>query len=161
MLTITKNPTGGYRLTSELLLPAPRDEVFAFFADARQLETITPPWLHFHVLTEPPITLGEGAVIDYRLRLRGIPLRWRSKISGWNPPFGFVDEQLRGPYRWWRHEHTFTEQDGQTLVGDKVDYGVPGGALVHQLIVCRDVEQIFGFRIARLREIFAGERCAT
>lgn len=161
MLSITKNPAGGYRLTSELLVPAPRQEVFAFFSDAFQLEALTPPWLNFHVATPAPITLGEGTLIDYKLRLRGIPLKWRSRITGWNPPHGFTDEQVRGPYRWWRHEHTFTEQDGQTLVGDKVDYGVPGGALAHRLIVRSDLERIFAFRIAKLKEIFAVGDCVA
>lgn len=87
------------------LLATDIEEIFAFFCDAQNLESITPPWLKFEVLTPAPIELGEGALIDYRLRVRGIPLRWQSKITHWDPPHSFVDEQLRGPYRLWIHTH--------------------------------------------------------
>jgi ligand-binding SRPBCC domain-containing protein len=105
----------------------PVSEVFSFCADAGNLDVITPPWLRFQILTPRPMAMRVGAQIDYRLRLRGLPLRWQSEITVWQPPHRFVDEQRRGPYRAWRHEHTFTAQDGGTLVGDRVRYAVLGG----------------------------------
>lgn len=157
-ISIGRHPDrrGAYRLHAELFVPRDRETVFDFFSDARQLQAITPPWLHFEVLTPAPIAMRAGALIDYRLRLRGIPLRWQSRITVWDPPHYFVDEQTRGPYRLWRHEHRFEEIDGGTLVRDAVDYAVPGGALVHALLVRRDVERIFAWRQARLDEIFGG-----
>jgi hypothetical protein len=141
-------------LHAELWLPQPRDAVFAFFSDARNLETITPPWLRFEILTPSPIAMRVGARIDYKLRLHGVPLRWQSEITAWEPPVRFVDEQRRGPYREWRHEHRFDETDGGTLVIDHVDYRVPGGAMVETLFVRPDVERIFAFRREKLREVF-------
>ena len=98
--------------------------------------------------------LFRSALIDYRLRLRGLPIRWRSEITTWQPPHRFVDEQRRGPYRMWIHEHTFTERDGGTLVGDHVRYAVPGGWLADRLLVRRDLETIFAYRQEKLTEIF-------
>jgi ligand-binding SRPBCC domain-containing protein len=141
-------------LATEAWLPRPLAEVFAFFADAGNLDVLTPPWLRFEILTPRPIQMRVGALIDYRLRLRGLPLRWQSEITAWQPPHRFVDEQRRGPYRAWIHEHTFIERDGGTLVGDRIRYAVPGGALVNTLFVRRDVEKIFKYRQARLAEIF-------
>lgn len=131
---------------SRLVIPRPRGEVFAFFADAANLQRITPPWLKFRVLTPTPIAMAEGTLIDYRLRLHGVPLSWRTRISAWEPPHRFVDEQLRGPYRRWVHEHVFVEEDGGTTCLDRVEYAVPGGALVDRLFVRPDVERIFAFR---------------
>lgn len=140
---------------TEIWLPAEREKVFPFFADARNLEVITPPWLHFHILTPGEIPMRAGALIDYRLRIHGLPVRWRTEITAWNPPHGFVDEQRRGPYRLWRHTHTFTPQAGGTLCHDRVDYAVPGGALVNRLLVRRDVERIFAYRAEALKKHFA------
>ena len=109
-----------FELTSEVMLPRPPAEVFPFFADARNLERLTPAWLRFEVLTAGPIEMRPGAAIDYRLRLRGVPIRWRSEITAWEPPFRFVDEQRRGPYRLWVHEHRFEEREGRTLASDHV-----------------------------------------
>lgn len=132
----------------------PAEGLFPFFADVHNLEKITPPWLAFKVLTPGPVSIAEGAIIDYRLHWRGIPLRWRTKISVWQPPFRFVDEQVRGPYRLWRHEHVFSERNGQTTMTDRVEYAVPGGRLVRRLVVARDVERIFDFRRRTLGEKF-------
>jgi ligand-binding SRPBCC domain-containing protein len=143
-----------FTFTSEIWLPRPVDEVFPFFADARNLEQITPPWLNFTVLTPEPIVMGEGTLIDYKLRVHGIPLRWRTRINAWEPMRRFVDEQLRGPYRRWVHEHTFEPRDGGTLARDVVHYDILGGNLIHTLFVRRDVERIFAYRENRLREVF-------
>lgn len=156
-LAISRHPDrrGVYVLETEQWLPRKIGEVFEFFADAFQLEAITPPWLHFHVLTPRPISMIPGAKIDYRLRLHGVPVKWQSEISVWEPPCRFVDRQLHGPYRLWHHEHTFVEHNGGTLVHDRVDYSVPGGPLVHSLLVRRDLERIFSYRRKRLEELLA------
>lgn len=140
---------------TDLWLPMPREKVFPFFADARNLEVITPPWLHFHILTPGEIPMRVGALIDYTLLIHGFPVRWRTEITGWNPPHSFVDEQRRGPYRLWRHTHTFTDKDGGTLCHDRVEYAVPGGALVNKLFVKRDVKTIFAYRAEALKKHFA------
>ena len=95
-----------------------------------------------------------GQTIDYRLKLHGIPISWRSEIADWEPPYRFVDRQLKGPYRLWRHEHRFREVDGMTEVSDTVNYAVPGGALVHKFFVEKDVRAIFEYRQERMQEIF-------
>jgi ligand-binding SRPBCC domain-containing protein len=135
-------------------VPRPRDEVFEFFADAANLDAITPPWVRFHTVTPGPIKMGVGTIIDHRLRIRGFPVRWRSKITAWEPPRRFVDEQVRGPYRLWRHEHEFEEHNGGTLVRDHVQYAVLFDFLVHELLIRRDVEKIFAYRTDSLRRRF-------
>ncbi len=135
---------------SELWLPRPLPEVFAFFADARNLQTITPAWLDFAMLTPGPIAMRPGALIDYRLRIHGFGVRWQTEITAWEPPHRFVDEQRRGPYKLWVHEHRFEAQANGTLVRDSVRYAVPGGWLVDRLFVRRDVARIFRFREQRL-----------
>lgn len=144
----------GYCLTSSLLVAEPRDQVFAFFADAFQLETLTPPWLHFTVRTPQPIEMTEGAFIDYKLRLHGLPIRWRSKISQWQPSSRFVDEQVRGPYRYWHHLHTFEDHPDGTRVVDTVHYAMPLGWIMHPLLVRRDLTRIFEYRQTQLSSLF-------
>lgn len=155
-ILIKCDPTrpGQYLLETAILVPGSRETVFALFADAFQLETITPPWLNFHVLTEPPIRMRLGQLIDYKLKLHGFSIRWQSEITAWEPPFRFVDAQVQGPYRKWHHEHTFEEHPQGTLVRDRVQYAVPGGWLVNSLLVKRDLKKIFRFRHEKLREIF-------
>jgi ligand-binding SRPBCC domain-containing protein len=154
-LHFSPSPTGhGIRLTAELWLPRPRPEIFAFFSDAFNLEALTPSTLQFHLLTPSPIQLREGTLIDYRLKLRGIPMRWQSRIDVWKPPELFVDFQTRGPYRLWRHEHCFEEHNGGTLCRDIVDYAVPGGWPIERLLVRPDLQKIFRFRRAMLLERF-------
>lgn len=143
-----------FNVERSTLIPFPRETVFDFFARAENLELLTPPWLSFHIQTPKPIRMCEGTLIDYRLRLRGLPLRWRSEITIWEPPFRFVDEQRRGPYRLWVHEHRFEEVDGGTRVEDLVRYAVPGGTLVDKLFVAPDVKRIFDYRQERLRDLF-------
>ena len=140
------------------ILPLPRESVFDFFSRAENLELLTPPWLSFRILTPRPIQMYEGALIDYQLRLHGIPLRWRSEITVLEPPHRFVDEQRQGPYRLWVHEHRFTEVDGGTKVEDRVRYAVLGGALVARLFVTPDVRRIFDYRQKRLRDLFEASR---
>lgn len=138
-------------LHTRLFLPQPLDPVFAFFADASNLDAVTPPWLHFRILTPLPLAVRKGTLIDYRLRLHGLPVSWRTEITSWDPPHGFVDEQRRGPYTLWRHEHVFTETDEGTLIEDRVRYRMPGGVLAHALLVRRDLERIFRYRQERVR----------
>ncbi len=160
MIHIGSHPTirGAYQLQTEQWLPSPLEEVFLFFADAHRLQDLTPPFLNFHVVTPRPVTMFAGTKIEYRLRLHGIPIRWQSEISEWLPPFRFVDRQLKGPYSLWHHCHTFEEQDGGTLVRDEVDYAVPGGGLIHWLLVRRDLLQIFTYRRRQLEMFFGGEK---
>ena len=143
-----------YTLVREQVIERDREELFPFFADAFNLETITPPWMRFRVVTPGPIEMRAGALIDYKLRVRWMPVRWRTLISLWEPPVRFIDEQIRGPYRQWIHEHTFTPINGGTLCRDIVRYAVPGGALVHGLMVRRDVDRIFDFRAKKMAELF-------
>jgi ligand-binding SRPBCC domain-containing protein len=138
-----------HTLVRETLLPLPRPAVFAFFADARNLEAITPASLRFRILTPLPIEMRAGALIDYRLSLRGLPMRWRTRIDEWVPDRRFVDVQLSGPYRRWRHTHEFEDAPGGTRMRDTVEYQLPLGPLgdlAHALFVRREVEGIFDHR---------------
>jgi ligand-binding SRPBCC domain-containing protein len=137
-----------------LWLPRPRKEVFEFFANALNLEEITPSWLKFRVVTPNPIHMQLGTEIEYRLRIRDIPVRWQSRITVWDPPHRFVDEQIRGPYRAWIHEHRFTEQSRGTLCEDSVQYTPFGGTLINKLLVEGDIRKIFAYRSERLQEFF-------
>ena len=143
-----------YELATWQWLPRPRADVFAFFSDPRNLERITPAFLNFHVLTAGPCELRGGALIDYRLRLRGIPLRWQSEITVWEPPRRFVDIQRRGPYRRWDHTHIFEEEAGGTMVHDQVLYALPGPdvftRVVNAVLVAPDTRRIFAFRHSAL-----------
>ena len=148
----------GHEFQTELWLPLPPEELFPFFADAANLDTLTPPWLHFRIVTPSPIAMREGTLIDYRLRVHGIPLRWRTRINVWQPPHRFVDEQLHGPYRRWIHEHTFEARDGGTLARDLVRYAVPFDFIAHRWLVRPDVEKIFEYRAKALQRRFGDGR---
>jgi ligand-binding SRPBCC domain-containing protein len=143
-----------FRFNARLWIPRPKTEVFAFFSKAANLQEITPPWLQFRVITSSPITMGLGTEIDYRLKIRGVPTSWRSRITVWQPPDRFVDEQVRGPYRLWIHEHRFIEELRGTRCEDDVQYAVPGGMIIKALFVERDILNIFAYRADRLRAIF-------
>jgi len=143
-------------------IPLPRPEVFEFFADASNLETITPEWLNFRILSPTPVELHTGARIDYRLRWHGVPIAWTTEIRKWNPPYGFVDTQIRGPYQLWHHTHRFEAVEDGTLMTDVVWYKAPFGPLgelAHRLRVRRDVERIFDYRYHRIGSLLACEAC--
>ena len=134
-------------------IPGTPEEIFPFFADARNLGRITPPWLQFKVLTPGPIAMAPGTLIDYRLSWRRIPICWRTLISAWEPPFRFVDEQIRGPYRVWHHEHVFESKGHHTVMRDRVRFLAPLASISHPLVVRRDIERIFLYR----RQVIAQE----
>ena len=147
---------GPYRLHWELWVPHPLPAVFDFFSRAENLEQITPPWMRFRILTPAPIVMKPGATIAYSLRVRGIPLRWLTEIERWNPPFEFIDVQARGPYKFWRHTHRFSERNGGTLIADTVDYVLPFGLLgrlVHRFQVARDLGRIFDYRAQQVQAL--------
>jgi ligand-binding SRPBCC domain-containing protein len=138
-----------HTLLAEQFLPLPPARVFAFFERAENLEAITPPFLRFRILTPLPIRVRAGALIDYRLTIRGVPVRWRTRIRDYDPPNRFVDEQLRGPYRLWVHEHRFEPVPGGTRMTDRVEYDLPrmpGRGLVHRWLVRPDLDRIFAYR---------------
>jgi len=142
----------------ETFLPIPLPVVFDFFSRAENLEAITPPWLQFRIETPPPIAMRAGARIRYRLRLHGIPLGWLTEIEKWDPPREFIDLQIKGPYRLWRHRHRFRERDGGTVMEDRIEYALPFGALgrlVNAVWVARDVARIFDYRGQRIRQLLA------
>lgn len=144
-------------LESEQWVPAPPSVVFPFFADARNLEELTPPFLGFRVLAVSTPTMAAGTRIDYRLSLHGIPMRWQSLVRDWEPERSFVDVQTRGPYRCWEHRHEFEPFRGGTVIRDRVVYELPLGALGGVLAgswVARDLDAIFAFRRARVRARF-------
>ena len=136
-------------LEREQVVARSRDDVFSFFAEPANLQALTPPWLHFEILAPAPIGMRAGALIAYRLRLHGLPLRWLTRIEAFEPPLGFVDVQLRGPYRVWHHTHTFEPAGGGTRVRDRVRYALPLpplGDLAGAPLVRRDLERVFAFR---------------
>lgn len=163
-----------YVLETEITLPRTLDEVFPFFANPENLESITPPWLNFQILTPRPIPMRPGAIIDYKISLRGIPIRWKTVIAAYEPPRMFIDMQIKGPYWLWEHTHTFepVHREGRfvgTRIGDRVRYlpldiprWVPGlGGLIHRLMVRPDLEKIFAYRQQRMRELLAPETIGT
>ena len=137
-------------------VPTALDETFAFFADAWNLERITPPFLGFRIITPAPTAMRVGTLIDYCMRLRGIPVRWRTEITAWDPPRSFTDVQVRGPYRKWVHRHDFVAENGGNRFDDNVSYVVPGGASVDRWIVRPDLERIFEYRRNAIGELRAG-----
>ena len=147
-----------HTLTRSSTIGRPLRDVFDFFADAGNLERITPPELNFHIITPQPIDIEKGTLIDYSLKLRGLPMKWRTEISVWDPPFEFVDQQLSGPYKQWIHRHRFTElEKGKTLIEDEVRYRLPLeplGDVVH-FIVRRELNYIFDHRQKTVAELLS------
>jgi ligand-binding SRPBCC domain-containing protein len=142
-------------LRTSLRLRRERGEVFSFFADARNLERITPPELGFRIVTPEPVEIREGALLEYRLRLFGVPFRWQTVISRWSPPHEFVDEQLRGPYRSWIHTHRFLEEGDETVIEDEVRYRLPFwpvGEAAYPLVRLQ-LGRIFRYRQRVIREL--------
>ncbi|MBL8048671.1 MAG: SRPBCC family protein [Chthonomonas sp.] len=142
-------------LECETFLPLPLETVFEFFSNAENLETITPKDLQFSILTPCPIEMRQGALIDYRLKLNGIPMTWKTEIEVWEPGVRFVDNQLKGPYKRWWHEHKFREVEGGVIMNDRVEYELPFGPLgeiAHALFVRKKVQGIFGHREAAIRQ---------
>lgn len=156
LLTAGTRPASGLLdLRSEVVAPVPLAAAFAFFADAWNLERITPPWLNFRIRTPRPVEMREGAILDYRIRLHGVPIPWRTRIDVWEPGARFVDRQLLGPYHWWRHEHRFEAVEGGTRVVDHVEY-LPRASWLSRGWVRRDVERIFAYRREALLRELAG-----
>jgi ligand-binding SRPBCC domain-containing protein len=148
-----------YQLERTVWVPRPIDEVFAFFADARNLEQLTPPWLRFETLTPSPIEMRPGTLIRYRIRWHFVAIGWLTEIVEWQPPVRFVDVQQRGPYALWHHTHEFATEGDGTRIRDTVQYALPLGVLgvaAHAIAVRRDLARIFDYREQRVAEIFGG-----
>jgi len=150
-----------YVLEFRVWLPRPREEVFPFFADPRNLARLDPPRLGVQLLSPPPNPLAAGTVFDFRIRWLGIPLRWRVLIREYDPPYRFVDVQVRGPYARWEHRHLFRAAEGGTWVEDRITYRLPLGPLgrlLHSLWIGRQLAGVFAYRHRRLSELFPGAR---
>lgn len=142
---------------AEQFVPRPLDEVFAFFSKAENLQELTPPWLHFRIVSVDPSPVRKGTLIRYSLRWRIFPIRWTTEILEWDPPHRFVDLQLKGPYKLWHHEHRFVAEGDGTRIIDEVQYELPFGifgSLAHSLKVKKDVETIFAYRTEAVRRLF-------
>jgi len=152
-----------HTLTREQHLDRPPAEVFPFFADARNLEAITPSVLGFRVITEEPVEMGVGALIQYRLRVRGLPVDWLTRIESWDPGVSFVDMQLAGPYRLWHHTHTFEERSGGTLMRDVVRYSLPWWPFgeIARPLVRRELAAIFDFRRDAVERMLVADAAAA
>ena len=138
-------------------IDAPLDKVFDFFSKPENLSEITPAKLGFNILTPSPIKMEKGTLIDYTIKLMGIPLRWRSLITDYDPPKKFVDEQLKGPYSYWHHKHTFKEVDGGILIIDEITYALPIQAfrrIVHPVLIKTQLNQIFDFIFQTIKDKF-------
>ena len=144
------------------IINSPREEVFHFFADAANLERITPPELQFHIITPPPIDIKKGTLIEYQLKLRGFPIKWKTEITQWNPPHDFVDTALKGPYRQWIHLHKFeVGENGETIMEDVVRYRLPFepfGNLAHWYVK-KELNYIFDYRRKVIEGIFQPQLC--
>jgi len=142
-------------LRTRIELPLARERVFPFFADADNLQKITPPELHFRIVTPPPIAMAQGTLIRYQLRLMGVPFEWLTRITLWNPPVEFVDEQVKGPYRRWVHQHLFVETSFGTRMHDAVTYELPLfpiGELAAPLVHLQ-LRRIFSYRARALKRL--------
>lgn len=146
-----------YHLERLQVIPRQRDDVFAFFATAANLETLTPAFLRFNIVTAQSMVIRCGTLIDYKLHLLRIPLRWRTRIEVFEPPYRFADRQIKGPYYYWYHVHEFHRVAASTLMLDRVEYALPFGPLgrlMHRLVVRRMLDRIFDYRYDRLNTLF-------
>ena len=149
-----------FTFSAKQSIKKPLDQVFPFFAKAENLQKITPPWLGFKILSPLPLTMHVGTLIDYQIRFYGFPMKWKTEITVWDPPYRFVDSQLRGPYKVWIHEHRFTEENGETVIWDDVTYDFPAGPLkplVHKLFVKNQIIEIFAYRERIISQIFSDQ----
>ncbi len=148
-----------YSLQRTAVFRKPVKEVFHFFSQAHNLARVSPPWLNFRILTAAPIEMRTGTQIDYEIRLHGIPIRWQTRITLWEPPHRFVDTQSKGPYKSWVHEHRFEPENGGTRMTDTVIYSLRGGPfapLLHKYFVQKDLKKIFEYREVIFKELFSG-----
>ncbi len=147
-----------WRVTARCVLDAPLEQVFPFFADAGNLEKLTPPWVGFEVLSKGPLDMRQGLIIDYRIRIHGIPIRWRTEIATWDPPQRFSDVQLRGPYALWDHTHSFRAIDASTTeMTDTIRYRPKGwilAPLINRMFVENDIRRIFTYRNEQMNRMF-------
>ena len=146
-----------YILKKESFINKSPDEVFAFFSRPENLEKVTPKHLQFKILTSLPVEIHAGSIIDYQIKIYGIPFSWRTEIAVWEPTHRFVDIQVKGPYRVWIHEHRFEKYGTGTRMLDTLEYVVPGGwfaPLIHRLFVKKDLESIFNYRERKFDKIF-------
>jgi ligand-binding SRPBCC domain-containing protein len=160
LLSATVSERSPHTLRRTQVVPAPPDEAFALFASPYNLEAITPPWLRFRIVAAPA-QLGRDAIIRYRLRLFGIPIRWLTQITAWEPPGEFVDTQTRGPFALWEHTHRLTATANGTEIADEVRYRLflgPFGELVQRVVVRRWLDAIFDYRARAVDEWFAAKR---
>ena len=145
-----------YEIHRKQWVPQPLEKIFEFFAKAENLEELTPPFLHFQITLAPP-RMEAGARIEYKLRVHGLPIHWRTIIEEWDPPKQFVDHQAKGPHELWHHTHRFSAENGGTWIEDTVRYALPFGPIgriVNRVMVSRDVNAIFDYRERRVRELF-------
>jgi ligand-binding SRPBCC domain-containing protein len=149
-----------YVLRCEMEAPVPVEQAFRVFEDPYNLARITPPWLSFRVVNLEHVSMRKGAEIDYTIKWLGVPMKWKTLISDYHPPFVFVDTQEKGPYVWWHHTHAFTPTVAGTRVTDEVRYILPMGALgraAHTLVVGRQLKQIFEYRRKMLPTLIGGD----
>lgn len=153
-----------HQLEREQWLPRPLERVFPFFERPENLALITPPWLGFELLCPSPVPMAEGRLIDYRIEIKGIPVRWRSLISTYEPPHRFVDEQVMGPYAYWYHLHRFEPHGHRTRILDRVRYELPrwlvgpAGRAVHGGFVRPALEEIFDYRAQVFERLYGAPR---
>ncbi|MCW3083386.1 MAG: hypothetical protein JWP12_752 [Bacteroidetes bacterium] len=146
-----------HTLIKETIINRPIAEVFDFFSKAENLDKITPPDMQLRIISPQPIIIQKGTLIDYKIKVSGIPFKWQTLISEWNPPYRFIDKQLKGPYNTWIHEHTFEERNGKTYMKDYVQFRSPGfflEPLINKLFVEKKIKAIFEFREKILKELF-------
>lgn len=154
-----------YQLTDQVIVVKPLEEVWDFFSGAENLPRITPEWMHFRIVTPQPIAMHQDALIDYTIRVSGVPVKWKTRIIDWSPPRQFIDLQLRGPYTLWHHQHTFEAvapfEGGGTRCRDRVTYKLPAGPIgrvMNRLMVRRQLREIFGYRREAIGKLLAPVR---